>query len=218
MNLAQSLAFLEELDRHNTKEWMDDHKAWYQECRQEFIEYTQAMITGVSRFAPEVSGLDPRKCIFRINRDVRFSKDKSPYKTNFGAALSEGGKKSDNPAYYLHLQPGEVFVGGGIYMPPAEVLAKIRQEVDYNPEELKRIVEKEGFRKVFGEIRGEKLKTAPKGYPKDHPNIEFLKLKSFTVFTEVPDEAMVKDDSLSRVLGHFETMKPFIDYLSVAVS
>ncbi len=218
MNLTNSLSFLKELAAHNTKEWMDENKPWYQECRKEFIAFADEVILKMQAFEPAVEGLEGRKCIFRINRDIRFSKDKSPYKTNFGLAISEGGKSTDNPAYYFHLQPGENFIGGGIYMPQGEILKKIRQEVDYNPEELKKIVEQPEFKNLFGEIRGEKLKTAPKGYPKDHPNIEFLKLKSYTVMNQVSDSDVKSDSILDTVLKHFEMMKPFNDYLSVAVS
>ncbi len=218
MNLSNSLKFLAALEANNTKEWMHMNKSWYQDCRAEFIEVIADVLKEMSKFESGVADLEAKKCIFRINRDIRFSNDKSPYKTNFGAAISEGGKHSENPSYYFHLQPGQNFVGGGIYMPAGEVLKKIRQEVDYNPEELKKIVEEAPFRELFGEIRGEKLKTAPKGYPKDHPNIEFLKLKSFTVMTEFGDDAVSQDAVVERVVHVFERMKPFNDYLAVAVS
>lgn len=218
MNLSNSLNFLSQLSQNNTKEWMDANKKWYQECRQEFISVVDAILKEMAVFEPGMANLEAKKCIFRINRDIRFSNDKSPYKVNFGAAISEGGKHSENPSYYFHLQPGQNFVGGGIYMPAGEVLKKIRQEVDYNPEELKKIVEEEDFKTVFGAIRGEKLKSAPKGYPKDHPNIEFLKLKSFTVMTEFDDARVSQESVVEEVVKVFEIMKPFNDYLGVAVS
>ncbi|MEQ9302431.1 MAG: DUF2461 domain-containing protein [Marinoscillum sp.] len=218
MNLTNSLEFLEQLAENNTKEWMDTNKSWYQECRKEFIYFVDELLSQMQAFEPGVAGLEGRKCIFRINRDIRFSNDKRPYKINFGVAISEGGKHSENPSYYFHLQPGQNFVGGGIYMPAGDILRKIRQEVDYNPEELKRIVEEHDFKKVFGVIRGEKLKTAPKGFPKDHPNIEFLKLKSFTVMNQLSDKEVSSEELAESVLKHFKLMKPFNDYLAVAVS
>ena len=218
MTLTKSLSFLADLSRNNHKEWMDEHRSRYQEARQEFIQFVDELILGMQAFEPGVSGLKAKDCIFRINRDIRFSKDKSPYKTNFGASISEGGRHSENPSFYVHLQPGDCFVGGGIYMPPAEILKKIRQEVDYNPEELKKIVEDSEFRETFGAIRGEKLKTAPKGYPKDHPNIEFLRLKSFVVMDTVSDQDFKKENAAERVLDYFKVLKPFNDYLAVAVS
>lgn len=218
MNLENSQKFLSELALHNNKEWMDANKSWYQQCRKEFIAFVDEIIRRMQAFDPSVSGIEGKNCIFRINRDVRFSNDKSPYKINFGAAISEGGRHSENPSYYFHLQPGDNFVGGGIYMPQAEVLKKIRQEVDYNPEELKRIVETEDFKRLFGEIKGDKLSTAPKGYPKDHPNIEFLKLKSFVVMNSLSDAEIRSNDLIDRILLHYKVMKPFNEYLSVAVS
>ena len=218
MNLTNSLNFLEKLAENNSKEWMDANRDWYQECRHEFITFVEELLKGMQSFEPAVAGLEARKCIFRINRDIRFSNDKRPYKQNFGVAISEGGKHSENPSYYFHLQPAQNFIGGGIYMPPGETLKKIRQEVDYNPEELKKIVEQSDFKKTFRAIRGEKLKTAPKGYPKDHPNIEFLKLKSFTVMTDLSDQLVGSEKLTETALKHFKLMKPFNDYLAVAVS
>jgi uncharacterized protein (TIGR02453 family) len=218
MNLSNSLQFLHALAANNSKEWMDANRSWYQECRQEFIALVGELIQQMQAFDPGLAGIQAKDTIFRINRDIRFSNDKRPYKTNFGAAISEGGKHSENPSYYLHVQPGENFIGGGIYMPQAEVLKKIRQEVDYNPEELKKIVSETNFRKVYGEIRGEKLKTAPKGYPKDHPNIEFLKLKSYVVLHELSDAEVTSDRLIEDAVSYFKAMKPFNDYLTVAVS
>lgn len=218
MNLANSLKFLGELAENNSKEWMDANRSWYQEARSEFIAFIDEVIAEMQAFEPEIAGQQGKKCVFRINRDIRFSNDKRPYKTNFGAAISEGGRHSQNPSYYFHLQPGENFIGGGIYMPPAEVLKKIRQEVDYNPEELKKIVEAPDFKQKYGDIRGEKLKTAPKGYPKDHPNIEFLKLKSFTVFHAIGDIEVKKDSIVETTLASFRLMQPFNGYLAVALS
>lgn len=218
MNLTKSLAFLKALDQNNHKEWMDANRDWYQEARTEFIAFTDRLIAGLQPMVPGLEGLKGKECIFRINRDIRFSADKRPYKANFGASISEGGRHSIYPSYYVHIQPGENFVGGGIYMPQADVLKKIRQEVDYNPEELKKIVEAKRFRDTYGELMGEKLSTAPKGYPKDHPNIEFLKLKSFVVMRKASDEEVSREGFDQKVLESFQVMKPLNDYLSVAVS
>lgn len=218
MNLAKSHQFLKSLGQNNNKEWMDENRAVYKEAREEFIAFVDTIIQGMQVFDPGLAGLRGKDCIFRINRDIRFSNDKRPYKSNFGAAISEGGRHSENPSYYLHVQPGENFIGGGIYMPGGELLKKIRQEVDYNPEELKKIVADPIFKKAYGEIRGEKLKTAPKGYPKDHPNIEFLKLKSYVVMHKLDDSEVKTDGFEAKCLDYFKIMKPFNDYLAVAVS
>lgn len=218
MTLTNSLKFLSELALHNSKEWMDANRDWYQQVRQEFITFVEALIREMQEFEPGVAGLQAKNCIFRINRDIRFSANKSPYKTNFGAAISEAGRHTENPLYYFHLQPGESFLGGGMYMPGAESLKKIRQEIDYNPEELKRIIENPVFATRYGALQGEQLKTAPKGYPKDHPNIELLKLKSFIAIHPVSDEQATNDGILGLALDSFRVLKPFKEYLSVAVS
>ncbi len=219
MDFKSLLRFLSELKENNAKEWMDAHKDRYQGLRKEFISFTGSMLEGIAKFDEGLQSTDPKKCIFRINRDVRFSHDKSPYKTNFGAYMVEGGKKSGNAGYYLHIAPeGESFLGGGIHMPPGNTLTKIRQEIDYNPEALKHIVTADAFSEYFGEIRGEKLKTAPKGYPKDHPNIELLKLKGYTVWRPLSDEDLRRDDFLDNCLSGFRLMHPFIEYLNVAIS
>ncbi|MBV6647713.1 MAG: DUF2461 domain-containing protein [Cyclobacteriaceae bacterium] len=212
------LSFLSDLTAHNNRDWMTENKSRYQEARKEFSALIANLITGISVFDPGIGDLEPKDCLFRINRDVRFSKDKSPYKTNFGAAMTEGGRHSPNPTYYLHVQPGHSFLAGGMYMPQPENLKKIRQEIDYNPEELKKIVGKKAFKQVFGEITGDRLKTAPKGYPKDHPNIELLQLKSFIVMHNLDDAELESDDFAESVISKFKVMHPFNEYLSVAIS
>jgi uncharacterized protein (TIGR02453 family) len=220
--MAQSMKnvmeFLQELDRNNHKEWMDANKNWYQEAKREFLGLVDEVIKGITAFDPGIAGITAKDCTFRINRDIRFSKDKRPYKNNFGAAIQEGGKKSPNPTYYLHLQPGESMIAGGCYMPAAAELAKIRQEIDYNPAELKEIVEKEEFKNTFGAVQGEALKTAPKGYPKDHPNIELLRLKSFVVMQKLPDSKVIQANFADKVISDFKILQPFNHYLGVAIS
>jgi uncharacterized protein (TIGR02453 family) len=218
MDINKITSFLADLAQHNSKEWMDANKPRYQESRLEFIGFVESLLKGIAQFDDGVLGLDPKKCIFRINRDIRFSKNKDPYKTNFGAAMGEGGRHAGNPIYYFHLEPGKAFLAGGMYMPEAESLKKVRQEVDYNPGELKRIVEDADFVKAFGAIQGERLKTAPKGYPKDHPNIELLQLKSFIVVHDFTDSELHHESLLEESLHLYQMIKPFNDYLSVAIS
>jgi uncharacterized protein (TIGR02453 family) len=219
MNTPIILNFLKELEQNNHREWMDAHRDWYEESREAFTGLVTYLLGEISTFDEGLSGLRPKDCMFRINRDIRFSKDKSPYKNNFGAYMSEGGKKSVNAGYYLHLQPhGESFIGGGVYHPEREELNKIRQEVDYNPGELKKIVSRPDFRKYFGEIQGEKLKRAPKGYEPDHPNIELLKLKDFVVIHKLTDAEVAHEDFPRQAVSMFRTMEPFLRYLNVAIS
>lgn len=216
--MKEILDFLSELSQHNTREWMNENKKYYQANKKEFEKVVMEMIKGIAVFDPEIVDLTPKDCMFRINRDIRFSKDKSPYKTNFGAAITPGGKKSPLPTYYLHIQPGNSFLAGGVYMPQPEALGKIRQEVDYNAAELKKILDEKGFANVWGPVTGNELKTAPKGYPKDHPNIELLRKKSFVVMRTLSDAEVVDGDFVSQAVSNYEILYPFNQYLSVAIS
>lgn len=219
MNFDLILSFLHQIKANNNRDWMDTNKRIYHDARDEFIVITKHLIEEISKFDEGLQGLDPKKSIFRLNRDVRFSKNKDPYKTNFGAFMMEGGKKAGNAGYYLHLQPeNESFIAGGVYMPEAGKLAKIRQEVDYNGGELKKITEQKNFKKLFGEIQGDKLKRAPKGYPLDHPNLELLKLKSFLVLHKVDDKTVLKKDFVNYTINTFKAMESFNEYLNVAIS
>ena len=216
---ALILNFLKKLQKNNNKEWMDAHRAEYEAARDAFKELVSKLLEEVIKVDKELAGLAPKDCIFRINRDIRFSKDKTPYKTNFGAVFSEGGRRSPNAVYYLHLQPdNESFIAGGIYMPEKEYLTKIRQEVDYNPEELKKIVQVPDFRKYFGEIQGEKLSRPPKGYDAAHPNVELLKLKSYIVIHKTTDDEVLSGNFLPEVIRGFQVVQPFVQYLNVAIS
>ncbi|MEK6476730.1 DUF2461 domain-containing protein [Catalinimonas sp. 4WD22] len=219
MNLQLVLNFLDELAQNNNKEWMDAHRSWYEEAKEEFKMFVTHLLGELSIVDEGLMGLTPKDCIFRINRDIRFSKNKSPYKSNFGAYMSEGGKKSDNAGYYLHIQPhGESFIGGGMYHPSSDILSKVRQEIDYNASELKKIVSKADFQEYYGTIQGDKLKKAPKGYDTDHPNIEMLKLKDYVVIHKLSDEAITDDHFKDKAIQMFKTIEPFVRYLNVAIS
>lgn len=216
--MKEILDFLKDLSNHNDRDWMQTQKKRWEQVKGEFKVCVADLINGISQFDESVQGLEPKDCIFRLNRDIRFSKDKSPYKTHLGAAIMEGGRKSPNPTYYIHVEPGKSFLAGGVYLPESENLKKIRQEIDYNPEELKKIVEDKAFKKTFGEMTGESLKTAPKGYPKDHPNIELLRMKSFLVTRNLSDEELLDTQIQSNLLKIFQVMHPFNQYFSVAIS
>lgn len=219
MDFKSIFTFLADIKDNNNKEWMDANRPVYQKAREEFIKITQYIIDSVGQYDENILGVDPKKAIFRINRDIRFSKNKDPYKTNFGAFMVPDGKKSGNAGYYLHLQPGEeTFIAGGVYMPASDRLVKIRQEIDYNASELKKISDHPDFQKYFGEIQGEKLKRAPKGYPMDHPNLELLKLKSFLVAHKVSDKQVLSEGFSDYAVEVFRAMTPFNEYLNVAMS
>lgn len=206
--------FLSELKENNNKEWFDANRERYKELRTHFTNYITLLINELTKLDPSLGTLDPKKTIFRINRDIRFSKDKSPYKTNMGAFISPGGKNLNLAGYYFHVEPGASMVAGGIYMPPSRELKMIRQEIFENIAEFRSIIENKKFRDTFGEIYGEKLKTAPQGYPKDHPDIDLLRYKSYTVAKEVPDSFLTSPDSLNEVMKIYRQMKPMNDFVN----
>ncbi|MEN2281886.1 DUF2461 domain-containing protein [Algoriphagus sp. SE2] len=211
------LKFLSELEENNHKEWMDANKKWYLECKGEFLEDVGVILKGLAEWEPAFEAFKPKDCVFRQNRDVRFSANKDPYKINFAAYFSPKGKKSEGPGYYLHIQPGQSFIGGGIWMPMGETLKKIRKEIDYSGAELKKIEEEKDFKNTFGEIKGEKLKTSPRDFSADHEFIDHLKLKSFTVSTALRDEEIESGQFIQLALSGFRIMRPFQDFLSKAI-
>ncbi|MEQ6118876.1 DUF2461 domain-containing protein [Reichenbachiella sp. MALMAid0571] len=218
MELNDTLKFLSELNSNNTKEWFDANRKTYQARRSDFLELVDNIINDIAQFDESLAGVESKNCAFRINRDIRFSNDKTPYKTNFGALMGNMGKKSEGTGYYIHIKPQNSFVGGGIYMPAAEKLAAIRQEIDYNPEGLKQLIESEDFKSTFVDIKGDTLKTAPKGYPKDHPNIELLRFKSFYVIKNYSDKELVSGGFYKDAIETYKKAKKFNDYLNHALS
>ena len=214
MKLQHSLTFLKHLSNNNSKDWFDFHRSEYELVKKNFIEFTEELIIGISKFDPEVAHLEAKKCTFRINRDVRFSKNKLPYKNHMGATISPGGKKVASAGYYFHLQPGSSYIAGGMWQPETNYLNAIRQEIDYNEEEFKRIINAASFKKYFKGFSAEdRLKTAPKGYDKTHPQIELLKNKSFIVVMEITDKQVLAPGSLKEVLSMYKAMLPLNQFL-----
>ncbi len=218
MSLKEVLHFLEDLSHNNNRDWMQENKSRYKMAKTTFESFINDLLLRLTELDPDIQGLLAKDCTFRINRDIRFSKDKSPYKTNFGAYMAKGGKKSHNPGYYIHFQPGNTFIGGGAYMPEAEPLAKIRQEIDYNGEAFTGILHDKDFKSYFGDLQGEQLKTSPKGYANDHPNIEWLRYKSFFVMHYFSDDEVSGEGFLDEVLLGLEKSKPLKDYLDMAIN
>lgn len=218
---AQTLKFLEDLKANNNKPWFDANRKTYETAKQNFGEVVSEFIKGLSRFDERIaeSNLQVKDCIFRINRDVRFSKDKSPYKTNFGAWFNGGGKKAHGAGYYFHIDANECFYAGGVWMPENEDLKKIRDEIDYNFEEIKAIIDAESFRKHFpkGLDREAATTRPPKGYDESNPAIELLKLKSFTISNTFPISGVLKKDFADTILTGFEAMYPFLVFLNRAI-
>lgn len=219
MNLQFILKFLRDLARHNDRAWFEKNKSRYLEAKASFEGVVEAVLRQLQKFDAGLADLDPKKLPFRIYRDVRFSKDKRPYKTNMGAGFSPNGRLIQEPGYYLHIEPGnKSFIAGGIYMPDADNLAKIRQEIDYNPDGLKKILSGKKFKDLFGGFDDfDKLKTVPKGYPKDHPNIDWIKLKSFIVTMPLTDKQAADTKFVGLVTSACRSIKPLNDYIKDAL-
>jgi uncharacterized protein (TIGR02453 family) len=215
-----TVQFLKNLKKNNRKEWFDTNRGRYEEAKKDVENLSAEIIKRLSRADETIAHLQPKDCMFRINRDVRFSKDKSPYKTNMGVYFSKGGKKGINAGYYLHLEPGSSFVAGGMWMPMPPELKKIRQEIDYNWDEFGKIVSNRKFKSAFGDLDRSSeyvLSRPPKGYEDDNPAIEFLKLKSYIATTKIPDTDLTAKDLAKKVVAHFELIKPLVDFLNRSV-
>lgn len=215
---TETLKFLKALEKNNSKEWFELNRKAYEQAKANYLDFVGEVLNRMKKIDPSLANLEPKQCVFRINRDVRFSKNKAPYKTNMGASFSKGGKKVQCAGYYFHLEPGASFIGGGFWMPMAPELNKIRQEIDYGFEEFKKIINKNKFKTFFGSLsESEKLTRPPKGYEAENPAIELLKLKSFIVMKEQKDAELTSKELANKVVDHFETMKPLVDFLNKAI-
>ena len=213
-----SFSFFSELKYNNYKEWFDENRSIYLAARKEFEKLVNLAIGEISVFDKKSAQTTAKTSIFRINRDIRFSNDKSPYKTNMGAFIARGGKKSIFAGYYIHFEPGACFLSGGIYMPSGAVLKALRNEIFENMDEFKAIIEKPSFMKHFGsELWGEKLKTAPKGFPKDYEDLEYLKFKHYTVVKNEPDRLYQGNKLIQEIHEVFREMHPFNEFLNRAI-
>ena len=215
-----TVKFLTNLKKNNSKEWFDTNRKVYEIAKKDFIELVTEVIHEFGKKEESIGLLQAKDCIFRINRDVRFSKDKSPYKTNMGASFSKGGKKTMLAGYYFHLEPGNSFVGGGIYMPDAEIVKKIRQEIDYSFDEFNKLVKSKKFVSEYGGItinNEMSLTREPKGYDKDNPAIEFIKLKSWVATHPLTDDMLNSKDLVKNVVKAFDALQPLINFLNSAI-
>lgn len=217
MNINFILDFLTDLNQNNNREWFAQNKSRYEQARKYFEEFISALIYKTLPIDDYLTPLEPKDCIFRIFRDVRFSQDKQPYKVNFGASIARGGRKCNFPSYYVHIQPGASFVGGGLYMPPPEILKVLRSGIYANFEEFLTIVKNNDFEKLFPVFDGEKLKTPPRGFPKDFQGIDFLKHKSYSVSIGVDDQTVTGTGYENYVVDVFKKIVPFNRFLTTEI-
>lgn len=212
-----TLKFLKELKKNNNRDWFAENKSRYQNAQENLIQFVDALIPELMKFDDSLAGIEAKKTVFRIYRDVRFSKNKDPYKTNLGAHIQSGSKMSPRAGYYLHIEPGGCFLAGGAYLPPGPWLKSIRKEIHYNADELKKILASKSFKTHFGEIQGEKLKTSPRDYDADHPEIELLRMKSFLAVHDLKDKELTSSDFLSHCKKVFKALHPLDAYLNMAL-
>lgn len=213
-----TIDFLKKLKKNNNRDWFNANKKLYEDARYDFEVFVFELIQKIAEFDETVSGLEPKDCMFRIYKDVRFSKDKTPYKTNFGAAINKGGRKLSIAGYYIHISPDEYFLGSGLYMPAPDKLLAVRNSIAAKSAKFKSIVEGKEFKKNFGKLwNGDTLKTVPKGFDKEHPMSEYLKLKSFICDHTVKEEKALAKNYGDYIAKIFKTAKPFNDFLNDAI-
>ena len=209
-----TLDFLRKLKKNNNREWFAKNKSLYEDAKNDFEVFVFELINDIAEFDDSVSGLEPKDCIFRIYKDVRFSKDKTPYKTGMGASIGKGGRKSSSPGYYFHIEPGDCFLAGGKYNPQPEELLAIRRKILFDTKGFEKIIKNKDFVKTFGKLWDEKLKTVPRGFPKDHPSTEYLKYKSFLVMHKVKDEKILSKNMVDYSVKVLKQIKPLNDFMS----
>jgi uncharacterized protein (TIGR02453 family) len=217
MDLKLSNEFLLQLRENNNRDWFNENRGLYKEAKKEFEEFIEKLFPIVRKIDSEIDIISAKDSVFRIFRDVRFSKNRIPYKTNFGAVMAKGGKKSPYAGFYIHFQPDNSFVGGGAYMPESKYLKAIRIKIFENPQEYKDIIENPGFTKYFKEIYGDKLKTAPRGFSKDFENIELLRNKSYAVIHKVDNSFWSASDLFKELDKIFKAQVGFNKYINGAI-
>lgn len=212
MPSKNALDFLKALKNNNHREWFNANKSRYESAMSEMTAVIDGLIGEIGKFDKGVKGLRAKDCLFRIYRDVRFAKDKSPYKTHLGAWIAPGGKKGDpnsaRAGYYLHIEPGHSMLAGGVHTPPPPRLTKIRDGIAKNPGALDKVLKQTAFKKLFNGLEGEKLKTVPRGYPKDHAEAELLKQKDFVVSHKLSDSEITSKDFVKNAAAIFKTLYP----------
>jgi len=215
-----TLEFLKELAKNNNREWFQANKAAHDKARENVIAFCGEMIAALQKLDPGIDeALDPKKCVLRIYRDIRFSLNKTPYKTNFGMSIPTTGLRNGGVEYYMHIQPGNCFIGGGYWMPEAEHVKKIRQEIDYNAHDLKNIIDDPEFVSLFGDFRKqEQLKTVPKGYDAENENLDLLKLKSFISWHPLKDEELLEADTVQKIAIVCAKLHPLNVFLKNALA
>ncbi|MBK9401734.1 MAG: DUF2461 domain-containing protein [Bacteroidetes bacterium] len=212
-----TLKFLRDLKKNNNREWFEENRSKYEDAKKDFEQFVDELIKALAKSDPPLKDLQAKDCVFRIYRDVRFSKNKDPYKTNFGASIKKGGRRSPYCGFYFQIEPqGEwgTFLAGGYWMPESALLKKIRQEIEYNHEEFIRIIENKTFKKHFALLEDHKLKKLPKGIPADHPAGEYLKYTSFIASRSINSKQLKDPKFIKECEASYKAMLPLINFLN----
>jgi uncharacterized protein (TIGR02453 family) len=220
MITKEALQFLADLIANNNTEWMHENKKRYESYKKDYHNFITSILTEMKPLDKSLESLEVKNCTFRINRDIRFSKDKSPYKTNMGVWMSQNKNRKNSPGYYIHFEKGNCFIAGGVWCPEPSELKLIRKEIEFFHDDLEAIVSNKNFKKEFNELdRSENtvLKKAPKDFDPNHPAIEFLKLKSFTTSSKIDDKLFMDKDFSKIIAQKLITLKPMNDFLSRAL-
>lgn len=210
--------FLKDLKKNNNKPWFDKNRKVYENAKVDFGGFIQQVIDQHGKKDNSIKNIIAKDCLFRINRDIRFAKDKTPYKSNFGASINKSGRKAEHSAgYYFHLEPGNSFAGGGIWMPQPDELKKVRQEIDYNFADFKKIIGAKKFKTIYGDLTktGEyTLSRVPKGYLPDNPAAEYLKLKSYVAMIKISDADFFSKEMVKKTVAAFDALHPLIEFIN----
>lgn len=215
--MEKVIQFLQDLSENNNKEWFHANRKLYEESRDKVLFITEVLINEIRKWDKDIPALNPKDCMFRIFRDVRFSKNKQPYKTNFGSFIAKGGRKSMYAGYYFHIEPKGSFMGGGIYMPPAEPLKAIRTYIVEHAEEFLDIINDKEFKQFYPEMYDHKLKTAPKGFAKDHEYIQLLRYKSFVFSTNLGKNILLGENFVEHIVKAFRQLHKVNVFLNEAL-
>lgn len=218
MNNKKIIDFLKELSKNNNREWFAENKHRYEEARQLFYDFIVSIVCISSKYDLELNYIDIGESLYRIYRDTRFSHDKTPYKTRFASHINKYGRKSYCSGFYIHLEPNNCIIAGGVYCAPTNVLNKLRKGIYDNIDEYKAIVEDEKFKKYFKTVGEEKMKVTPKGYDKNDPNVEYIKCKDFTFWCNLSDDFFYKENVLEEIKDIFVQTKRYSDFVNPIIT
>jgi uncharacterized protein (TIGR02453 family) len=212
----ETVDFLKALKKNNNREWFNKNKDKYVAANENFLAFTAELINAVSKFDKAVTGIEAKDCVFRIYRDTRFAKDKTPYKNNFGMHIMPQAKSCGVAGYYFYFEPGASFLGGGVHTTEPANLKAIRQEISYNGKDFLKIINDKNFKQTF-ELRGEKLVKVPQGFDKEDPMAEYLKYKELVIHHAVPDGEITLPGFADYCAKVFKAMVPFNSFLNEPV-